>query len=186
MFLPMEVITVTKPVNTVANSFLTDIPSEIQVRQAIFSLYKKQEEFPDMYTYAKFPFGILDFDGLKMLQKYHNNYTQIKKKISEEKAWLKESEKACAGLGINIKNIHQYFQSHVWCGNDSCASIRNLVGKRWLSDYEIDKMFNVVNEVYDNTIGLCVSQPIFCTHLVGYMKKIQSMNNALLLLVQHS
>ena len=43
-----------------------------------------------MYTYVKFPFGILNFDGLKMLQKYHN-YTQIKKKISEEKAWLKES-----------------------------------------------------------------------------------------------
>ena len=27
------------------------------------------------------------------------------------------------------------------------------MGKRWLSDYEIDKVFNVVNEVYDNTIG---------------------------------
>ena len=55
MFLPMEVITATKPVNTVAISSLTDIPSEIQVRQTIFSLYKKQEEFPDMYTYVKFP-----------------------------------------------------------------------------------------------------------------------------------
>ena len=97
MFPPMEVITVTKPVNTVAISSLTDIPSEIQVRQAIFSLYKKQEEFNDMYTYVKFPYGILDFDGLKMLQKYHN-YTQIKKKISEEKAWLKESEKKRVGV----------------------------------------------------------------------------------------
>ena len=38
-----------------------------------------------MYTFVKFPFGILDYDGLKMLQKYHD-YTQIKKKISEEKA----------------------------------------------------------------------------------------------------
>ena len=107
-----------------------------------------------------------------MLQKYHN-YIQIKKKISEEKAWLKESEKACAVLGINIKNIHQYFQSHVWSGNDSCASIRYLVGKRWLSDYEIDKVFNVVNEVYDNTIGFVCKPTVFCTHLVGYMKKIK-------------
>ena len=39
MFLPMEVIMVTKPVDTVAISSLTDIPSEIQVRQAISSLY---------------------------------------------------------------------------------------------------------------------------------------------------
>ena len=51
-----------------------------------------------MYTYLKFPFGILDFDGLKMLQKYHD-YTQ--KKVYEEKTWLKESEKTSGSLGIN-------------------------------------------------------------------------------------
>ena len=44
------------------------------------------------------------------------------------------------------------------------------MGKRWLSDYEIDKVFNVVNEVYDNTIGSVCKPTIFCTHLVGYMK----------------
>ena len=43
-------------------SSLTDIHSEVQ---AISSLYKIQEEFPDMYTYIKFPFGIMDYDGLK-------------------------------------------------------------------------------------------------------------------------
>ena len=53
MFLPMEVITVTKPVDTVAISSLTNI------------LYKTQEEFPGMYTYVKFPFGSMDYDGLK-------------------------------------------------------------------------------------------------------------------------
>ena len=47
-----------------------------------------------MYTYLKF------LIGLKMLQKYHD-YTQIKKKTSEEKAWLKESEKTSGSLGIN-------------------------------------------------------------------------------------
>ena len=60
------------------------------------------------------------------------------------------------------------------------------MGKRWLSDYEIDKVFNIVNEVYDNTIGF-VCKP---THILysssGLHEKIQSMNNALLLLVQHS
>ena len=55
----MEVITVTKPVDTVAISSLTDIPSEVQ------DIHKKQEEFPDMYTHVKFPFGIMDYDGLK-------------------------------------------------------------------------------------------------------------------------
>ena len=97
MFLPMEVITVTKPVDTVAISSLTDIPSEIQPSLVCI---KHKRSF--------------------LLQKCHN-YTQIKKKkkISEEKAWLKESEKKTSGgLGINIENIHQYyFQSHVWSGN---------------------------------------------------------------------
>ena len=45
MFLPMEVITVTKPVDTVAISSLTDIPSEIQVRPIISSLYKNKRSF---------------------------------------------------------------------------------------------------------------------------------------------
>ena len=44
----------------------------------------------------------------------------------------------------------------------NCASIRNLVGKRWLSDYEIDKVFHIVNEVYNNTIGF-VCKP---THIL--------------------
>ena len=87
MFLPMEIFTVTEQVDTVAISKLTDIPSEVQVQQAISCLYKKQEEFPDKYTYAKFPFGIMDYDGLKMLQKYHN-YVQGKRNMSEEKTWL--------------------------------------------------------------------------------------------------
>ena len=48
------------------------------------------------------------------------------------------------------------------------------MGKRWLSDYEIDKVFNIVNEVYDNTIGF-VCKP---THILysssGLHEKIQS------------
>ena len=40
----------------------------------------------------------MDYDGLKMLQKYHD-YTQIKKKISEEKAWLKNQKKRVGVLG---------------------------------------------------------------------------------------
>ena len=42
MFYPMETFSVTEQVDTVAISKLTDIPSEVQVRQAISSLYKNK------------------------------------------------------------------------------------------------------------------------------------------------
>ena len=153
-FLPMEIFTVTEQEETVAISELTDIPSEVQIRQAISSLYKKKEECPDKYTYVKFPFGSMDYDGLQKLQMYHN-YVQGKHMMSEEKTWLKQSEKACEDLGINIDNIYQYFQRHVWSGDSksSSASIRNLVGQRWLSDYEIDDIFRIINQIHDHTIG---------------------------------
>ena len=41
---------------------LVEIPSEIQVCQAISKLYKN-EEHPDKFAYVKFPFGMTDYDG---------------------------------------------------------------------------------------------------------------------------
>ena len=64
MFLPMEVITVTERIDIVELSRLTEIPSEFQVHQAMSKLQKQREEFPDKFTYRKFPFGMMDFDGL--------------------------------------------------------------------------------------------------------------------------
>ena len=40
-----------------------------------------------------------------------------------------------------------------------------------MSNYEIDKVFNIVRCMTIQLV-LCVSQPIFCTSLLGCMKKV--------------
>ena len=63
MFLPMEIVTFSERVQVVD---LVEIPSEIDVCQAISKLYKNKEEHPDKFAYIKFPFGMIDYDGLQM------------------------------------------------------------------------------------------------------------------------
>ena len=62
----------------------------------------------------------------------------------------------------------------MWSGNSTSASIRNLVGQRWLTDYEIDNVFHIINHVYDNTIGfVCKPTPIVYS-AGGLGEKIQT------------
>ena len=167
MFLPMDIVTVSERIATTDVRSLTDIPSDSQVRQAISKLYKKQEEFPDKLTYAKFPFGTLDFDGLKQLQLYHE-YIQYKNRRAEEKGWLKQSDQACTTLNIDLHNFYKYFEQYVWSADVNSQYIRNFVGERWLTDCEIDQVFQVINEAYDNTIAFVSNS---CTHTVDYVKR---------------
>ena len=88
MFLPMEIVTFSEKVKVVEVGSLVEIPSEIQVRQAISELYKKKEH-PDTFSYIKFPFGMIDFDGLKRL----HEYVALKTMEAEEKAWIKQAKK---------------------------------------------------------------------------------------------
>ena len=64
MFLPVEVITVSKQVEVVEIGNLVEIPSETQVRPAISKLYKIQKEFPDKFSYINFSFETIDYGGL--------------------------------------------------------------------------------------------------------------------------
>ena len=55
MFLPMEIVTFSERVKIVEVGNLVEIPSEIQVHQAISKLYKNKEEHPDKFAYVKSP-----------------------------------------------------------------------------------------------------------------------------------
>ena len=79
MFFPMEIVSLSERVMIVDVGKLVEIASEIQVRQAISKLYKQKEEHPDKFSYIKFPFGMIDYDGLQMQQKYHEYITLNKK-----------------------------------------------------------------------------------------------------------
>ena len=48
---------------------------------------------------------MIDYGGLNVLLTYHE-YLVLRKKVAEEKAWLKESKQNCEGLGINFDKIN--------------------------------------------------------------------------------
>ena len=102
MFLPMEVVTMPQRIKVVEFGSLIEIPCELQVRQAISNLRKQQSDYPDKFSYIKFPFGIIGYDGLDMLLKYHE-YITLKKKVAED-WWLERT--------LNLYSIYMFLWSH--------------------------------------------------------------------------
>ena len=77
---------------------------------------------------------------------------------SGEKNWLKGCEMLCGDLGIDIATIQHCFETWVW-SKPMCTKhgyVRNFVGQRWISDAEMDKLLDVVNEQYSDTICFTV------------------------------
>ena len=145
----MEVITSPRQIPVVQVSDLAIIPSAEQVRQAICNLYKNQEAVPHQFSYVKFPFGILDYDGLKKIQEYHEQ--QLRRKMeSEDKEWLIRCESFCNG--INIAKIKQFFEQQVWNKSNKQVCGRNFVGKRWILDSDMDRLLDIANKQYNDTI----------------------------------
>ena len=178
MFLPMEVVTVPQRIEVVEFGSLIDIPSELQVRQAISNLCKHQSDYPDMFSYIKFPFGIIGYDGPAMLLKYHE-YITFKKKVAEENTWLEQAKQNCGSLGIDIDKVYQYFRDNVWptCARNNyhIASVRTLVGERWLTDEVIDTVFGIINKKHDDIICF-LYKPTWIMHSsAGLSEKLHRM-----------
>ena len=86
--------------------------------------------------------------------KTYHKYIAHKKKVVEEKAWLKHAAQNCEGLGVNIDKINQYFKDNVWSTTSfnptTCRC--NLVGNRWLTDDVIEIVFDTINSKHDDTV----------------------------------
>ena len=79
---------------------LKEIPSLHGVTQAISMLCKKKEVSIDSFVYIKFPFGMVDYNGLKQLQLYHHELN-LKHSKEEIQTWLSE----CGGIyGRKLRN----------------------------------------------------------------------------------
>ena len=175
MALPMEVVTLTEIGKVVEVGSLAKIPSDAQVRRAISNLYKEKEKHPDKFVYIKFPFGLVDYAGLQMMKSYHE-YISLKKRIAEERVWLKEAKNNCNGLGVNIDRITEHFKSNVWCSTtlNPATCIRNLVGKRWLTDDIIETAFETINKEHDDTICLVCKPTRFMYSSVRLRDRVQN------------
>ena len=167
MYLPMEIVAATEMLDTVEMNSLSMIPSEAQVRQAISMLCKRKEKDTNKYVYVKFPFGMMDYNGLKTIQAYHDG-VQHKRKIREEKKWLHDVNKLSSEVGVDLPEIKRYFEEHIWTSKQH-APIQSLVGDRWLSNYDIDAIFDLINKKYDNTIAFVCKPSQF---MYGLQEKI--------------
>ena len=105
----------------------------------------------DQFIYVKFPFGILDYDGLQEIREYHEQ--KLKRKIEgEEKEWLKGCESLCSRIGIDIAKIKQFFEARLWDKPNERVCGRNFVGNRWISDSDMDALLDIANKQYSDTI----------------------------------
>ena len=128
------------------------------------------EEFQDKYSYIRFSFGAIDYDGLSRLLTYHE-YITLKRN--------EQSKQNCEGIGVNIDQINQYFKNYVWFTNryNPVVSVRNLVGTRWLSDDVIDIVFDIVNTMYTDTICFLYKPTRIMYSSAGLNDKMSSIRN---------
>ena len=67
------------------------LPCEEQCHKVLSELCKTQEKHPNKYCYVKFPFGYIDYSGLKELLGVHERRA-AKRCIEEEREWLEAFE----------------------------------------------------------------------------------------------
>ena len=103
---------VADPFNGKIKVYSVHLPTHGNCYLLLVSCTKKEED-PDNFSYIQFPFGMIDYKGLQILQTCHE-YLALRKRIAEEKAWFKQAKQSCEDLGINIESIYQYFKDRVW------------------------------------------------------------------------
>ena len=121
---------------------LTEIPSLHSVTQAISVLCKQKEVSMKIFVYIKFPFGLLDYNGLKQLQLYHCdlNHKQVKEGIQ---TWLSETG------NINMKKIKEFFSLSK---SEHENKLVNLTRDHWVTENDMNELFSILNQQYDDVV----------------------------------
>ena len=72
----------------------------------------------------------------------------------EEVQWLRRCEMLCGDLDIDIAMMKECFETRVWnkTTHTHQAYVRNFVGRHWISDSEMDRLLDVTNRQYSDTI----------------------------------
>lgn len=111
-----------------------------------------------------------------MLLTYHE-FVALREKVAEERAWFKQSTQNCESHGINLDKIKQ---DNVWssASHNHLASIRNLVGKRWLSDDILDNVFDLMNRTHDDTICFVCKPTWILYSSAGLHEKMHSIRSS--------
>ncbi len=173
----MKVVSSAEKMPTVDLSTVSEIPSEAQIVKAISIIHKEKDKQPQNYIYMKFPFGNLCFNKLKELRSYYDQ-VRYQDKVNEDQLWLKKVKKISSQLPINIHKIEEYLTNNVWNSKQPLASdskgatIQSFIGDRWLSNYDIDTFFEIVNKNYDDIIGFVYKPSQYIYSFAGANEKV--------------
>lgn len=173
----MKVVSSAEEMPTVDLSTVSEIPSKTQIVKAISIIYKEKEKQPQNYVYMKFPFGILYSSKLKELRSYYDRVL-YQDKVNEDQIWFKKVKKISSQVPINIDKIEEYLTNNVWnskqplVSNSKGATIQSFIGDRWLSNYDIDAFFEIVNKNYDDILSFVYKPSQYIYSFAGVNEKV--------------
>ena len=133
------------------------IPCAEQCRIVLSQLCKAKENNGTKFCYAQFPFGLVDYKGLKQLQAHHESVHE-KHITTEEVEWFKICRSTFSShkpvYVSKLQALEAYFQDIVWTKtiSEKGRQLRNLVGRRWATDREITAVFDILNKQHSDAL----------------------------------
>ena len=133
------------------------IPCAEQCHSVLSQLCMAKEENGSKFYYIQFPFGSVDYKGLKEFQAYHEEDYEHHV-TTEEIEWLKKCQHTISTdkpiFNNMLQKIETYFKEMVWTGliPEKGKQLRNLVGRRWTTDSEITAIFDLLNKQHRDAL----------------------------------
>ncbi len=133
---------------------VTFMPNEGQCISALSSLVTAMEKNPNEFCYVRFPFGIVDYDGMKVFQEAYAKLAE-ERPVAIEKRWLQHCRSTFSDKEmVDLDSIEAYFKENIWNGSPSVklTQVRNLVGKNWITDESTGELRTGSSKWCDHTL----------------------------------
>ena len=155
---------------------LDKFPFESQCRTALSQLLCHSKT-PDKIHYIRFPFGLIDINGLKSIISVFESRAAEKRTLDEKK-WLNCDIKNPHSNVLPSSDILSFFHSHVWAGkkSDQISCVQNLVGTHWLTDSTLKYIADIINDTRNDTLCFVLQHPslLFIDKFKAKLEKIKA------------
>ena len=137
---------------------LDKFPFESQCLTALSQLLCHSKT-PDKIHYIRFPFGLIDINGLKSIISVFESRAAEKRTLDEKK-WLNCDIKNPHSNVLPSSDILSFFHSHIWAGkkSDQISCVQNLVGTHWLTDSTL-KYIADINDTRNDALCFVLQHP---------------------------
>ena len=133
-FFPCEIVTLLQLAPVCDINKVSMIPCAEQCHTVLSQLCKAKENNGTKFCYPQFPFGLVDYKGLKELQAHHESVHERHIRM-EEMEWFKNCQSTFSSnkpvYVSKLQALLTYFQDKVWTKiiSEKGKQLRNLVGR---------------------------------------------------------